>query len=81
MARVCQLTGKRTEVGNKVSHANNKTLRKFYPNLKTQRFFLESENRWVSLKVSARALRTINKIGLAAALKDAQLRGFITKLK
>jgi large subunit ribosomal protein L28 len=81
MARVCQITGKRTQVGNNVSHANNRTLRKFYPNLQTKKFFLESENRTITLKVSARAIRTINKIGLEAALKDAQLKGYLSKIK
>ncbi len=75
MAKVCQLTGKRTQVGNNVSHANNKTKRKFYPNLQTKKFYLESEGVWVSLKVSAKAIRTINKKGLEAALVDAARKG------
>jgi len=77
MARVCQLTGKRTQVGNHVSHANNKTLRKFYPNLQTKRFFLAEENRWITLKVSTRAIKTINKKGLSAVLKDAEANGYL----
>lgn len=81
MARVCQLTGKKTQVGHWVSHANNKTIRRFYPNLFTKKFFLQSENKWIELKVSAKALRTINKIGLEAAIKDAQLKGHVVKLK
>lgn len=69
MARVCELTGKRTQVGNHVSHSNIKTKRKFYPNLQKKRFYLPSEKRWVTLKVSTKAIKTINKIGIEAALK------------
>jgi large subunit ribosomal protein L28 len=75
MARVCQITGKKTQVGNNVSHANNKTKRKFYPNLQKKRFFLESEGAWVELKVSTAAIRTINKKGLEATLKDSFRKG------
>ena len=75
MARVCQITGKRTRVGNNVSHANNKTKRKFYPNLQTKRFFLQEENRWITLKVSTSAIRTINKNGISAVLKEAKANG------
>jgi large subunit ribosomal protein L28 len=78
MAKVCQLTGKRTQVGNNVSHANNKTKRKFFPNLHTKKFFLESEGVWVQLKVSAKAIRTINKKGLEPALIDAARRGTLS---
>jgi large subunit ribosomal protein L28 len=81
MARVCQITGKRTQVGNNVSHANNKSKRKFYPNLQTKRFFLAEENRWITLKVSTTAMRTINKKGLSAVLKEAKAGGKIIKLK
>jgi large subunit ribosomal protein L28 len=81
MARVCQITGKRTQVGNNVSHANNKSKRKFYPNLQTKRFFLAEENRWITLKVSTTAMRTINKKGLSAVLKEAKADGKIIKLK
>lgn len=77
MARVCQLTGKRPQVGNNVSHANNKTKRKFYPNLQKKRFYLPEEDRWITLKVSTSALRTINKNGLKAVLKKAQAQGHI----
>lgn len=69
MARVCQVTGKRTMTGNNVSHANNKTKRRFLPNLHTKRFWFEEEKRFVSLRVSAQGLRIIDKIGLEAALK------------
>ena len=72
MSRVCELTGKRPTVGNRVSHANNKKRRRFLPNLRTQRFWLEGEKRWVSLRVSTTALRTIEKNGLDAVV--AQLR-------
>ena len=78
MAKVCQITGKRTQVGNNVSHANNKTKRKFFPNLKTKRFFLESEGVWISLKVSMSALRTINKNGLERTIVDAARRGTLS---
>ncbi|HXA01712.1 MAG TPA: 50S ribosomal protein L28 [Cytophagaceae bacterium] len=81
MARVCQITGKRTRVGNNVSHANNKTKRKFYPNLQTKRFFLQEENRWITLKVSTSAIRTINKNGISAVLKKAKADGMVLNLK
>lgn len=63
-------------VGNKVSHSNIKTKRRFYPNLQTKRFYIPEEDRWVTLKVSAAGLRTINKKGIAEALKDAKEKGF-----
>lgn len=75
MARVCQLTGKRTRKGYNVSHANNKTLRKFFPNLIKKRFYIPEEDRWITLKISTSALRTINKIGISAALKEAKGKG------
>lgn len=78
MARVCDLTGKRPQVGNNVSHANNKTKRKFYPNLQKKRFFIPEENAWITLKVSTTALRSINKNGIAAVLKKAHREGFIS---
>ena len=78
MATVCQITGKRTQVGNNVSHANNITKRKFYPNIKTKRFFLESEGVWVQLKVSTKAMRTINKKGLEATLVSAAKKGTLS---
>jgi large subunit ribosomal protein L28 len=77
MAKVCDITGKRARVGNNVSHANNKTKRKFYPNLQKKSFFIPEENAWITLKVSTRALRTINKKGISAVLKDAQKKGNI----
>ena len=75
MARVCQVTGKGPVTGNNVSHANNKTRRRFLPNLQTRRFWVESENRWVRLRVSASALRTIDKNGIDAVLADMRARG------
>ena len=81
MARVCQITGKRTQVGNNVSHANNKSLRKFYPNLQTKRFFIPEEQKWVTMKVSVAAIRTINKRGISAVLKDAKESGNVIKFK
>ncbi|BDD03189.1 50S ribosomal protein L28 [Aureibacter tunicatorum] len=75
MARVCQITGKRPRVGNNVSHANNKTKRKFYPNLQTKRFFIPEEDKWITLKVSTSALRTINKNGISAVLNKARKAG------
>jgi len=75
MSRVCQVTGKRPIVGNNVSHANNKTKRKFYPNLQKKRFYIAEEDRWVTLKVSTSALRTINKNGITSVLKKARANG------
>lgn len=72
MSRVCQITGKRPVTGNTVSHANNRKRRRFLPNLHTQRFWLEDEKRWISLRLSTNALRTIEKNGINAVL--AQLR-------
>lgn len=75
MARVCQVTGKGPMVGNNVSHANNKTKRRFLPNLQSRRFWVESENRWVRLRVSTKALRTIDKNGIDSVLSDLRARG------
>jgi large subunit ribosomal protein L28 len=77
MAKVCDITGKRPRVGNNVSHANNKTKRKFYPNLHKKSFYVPEEDAWISLKVCTKALRTINKKGISAVLKEAQEKGFI----
>ena len=68
--RICQITGKRAVAGNNVSHSNIKTKRKFSPNLKTKRFFIPEENRWITLKVSTHAIRIISKRGIYAVLKD-----------
>jgi large subunit ribosomal protein L28 len=75
MARVCDITGKKTSVGNNVSHANNKTKRKFYPNLHVKRFYVPEEDKWVTLKVSSNALRTINKKGISEVLREAAKKG------
>ena len=77
MARVCKVTGKRPMVGNNVSHANNKTKRRFLPNLQYRRFWVESENRWVRMRLSNAALRTIDKVGIDAVLADLRARGEI----
>ncbi|BCL74446.1 50S ribosomal protein L28 [Jeongeupia sp. HS-3] len=75
MARVCVVTGKRPMTGNNVSHANNKTKRRFLPNLQSRRFWVESENCWVRLRVSNAALRTIDKNGIDVVLADLRARG------
>jgi large subunit ribosomal protein L28 len=77
MSRVCDLTGKRAMVGNNVSHAMNKTKRKFSVNLVKKRFYLAEEDRWITLRVAASTIKTINKKGLSAVLKDAKVNGFI----
>ncbi len=74
MARVCQITGKKTQTGFNVSHANNKTKRKFYPNLQTKKFFIPSTGEWVQIKLSTQAIRTINKKGIEAVLKEVGAR-------
>ena len=75
MSRVCQITGKRPMTGNTVSHANNRRRRRFLPNLHVQRFWLESERRFVSLRVSTRGLRTIEKLGVEQVVADLRARG------
>jgi large subunit ribosomal protein L28 len=75
MARVCQVTGKKPMVGNNVSHANNKTKRRFLPNLQNRRFWVESENRWVRLRLTNNALRTIDKNGIDTVLAEMRARG------
>ncbi|MEX2479915.1 MAG: 50S ribosomal protein L28 [Gammaproteobacteria bacterium] len=75
MSRVCQVTGKRPISGNNVSHAHNKTRRRFLPNLQTHRFWVDSERRWVRLRVSTKGLRIIDKQGIDAVLKDMRSRG------
>ena len=69
--KICEITGKTAQVGNNVSHSNKKTKRRFNPNLKTKRFWNEEEGRWITLKVTAAGMKTINKKGLSAALKSA----------
>ena len=77
MAKVCQITGKKVQVGNNVSHANNKTKRTFAPNLQKKRFFVPEEGKWVTLKLSASAIKTINKKGITAVMKEAKANGFL----
>jgi large subunit ribosomal protein L28 len=77
MARVCQVTGKKPMMGNNVSHANNKTRRRFLPNLQYRRFWVESEKRWVRLRVSNAGLRTIDKKGIDVVLTELRARGEI----
>ena len=75
MARVCMVTGKKPMVGNNVSHAQNKTRRSFLPNLQNRKFWVESENRWVSMRITNNALRTIDKNGIDAVLADMRAAG------
>jgi large subunit ribosomal protein L28 len=75
MSRVCEITGKRPAVGNRVSHANNKKRRRFLPNLHSQRFWLETEKRWVSLRVSTRGMRTIEKKGIDQVVSELRAQG------
>ena len=75
MSRVCDVTGKRPMTGNKVSHANNKTKRRFLPNLHTQRFWLEGEKRWVRLRVSRQGLRIIDKLGIEKVIDKLRAEG------
>lgn len=77
MSRVCQITGKSVMVGNNVSHSNRKTKRKFYPNLLTKKFYVPETDAYVTLKISAAALRTINKKGISACLKEAREKGYL----
>ena len=77
MSRVCQVTGKKPMSGHNVSHANNRTKRRFLPNLHYRRFWVESENRWISLRVSSNGLRTIDKNGIDAVLKVLRAKGEI----
>ena len=75
MARVCQVTGKTPQVGHHVSHANNKTKRRFLPNLQYRRFWVESENRWVKMRVTQAGLRLIDKKGIDVILAEMRARG------
>ena len=77
MSRICEITGKKVMAGNNVSHANNRTKRKFYPNLQTKKFFVPETAETIILKVSANALRTIDKKGIAAVLAEAKANGNI----
>jgi large subunit ribosomal protein L28 len=75
MSQICQVTGKRPLSGNNVSHANNKTKRRFLPNLHNRKFWVESENRWVKLRVSSKGVRIIDKKGIDSVLTDIRARG------
>ncbi len=75
MSRVCQITGKKPQVGHTVSHANNKTKRRFLPNLHSRRFWVAAENRWIRLRISHQGLRTIDKLGIDRVLADLRARG------
>jgi len=75
MSRVCQVTGKRPISGNKVSHANNKTRRRFLPNIKLHRFWVEEENRFITLKLTAKGMRIIDKLGIKAVLDKLRAKG------
>lgn len=76
MSRLCPVTGKRPRAGNNVSHANNKTKRRFLPNMQHHKFWVPSEKRWVRLRLSTRGIRTIDKLGIEHVLKDMRQRGF-----
>ena len=75
MSRICQVTGKKPMLGNNVSHANNKTRRRFLPNLQSRRLWVESENRWISLRLSQAGLRTIDRKGIDVVLAEMRARG------
>ena len=77
MSKVCEISGKRPQSGNNVSHAHNKTKRKFYPNLQTKKFYIPEEDRWVTMKVSTSTMRTINKNGITRVMKEARTKGFL----
>lgn len=77
MSRICDLTGKKALKGNHVSHSKTKTKRRFYPNLQSKRFYIPEENKWITLKVSTSALRTINKKGISACLRNLEKYGKI----
>jgi large subunit ribosomal protein L28 len=79
MSKICDLTGKKAVVGNKVSHSNHKTKRRFNPNLIEKNFYIPEEDRWIRLKVAASTLRTITKKGISACLKEAEKKGFIKR--
>ena len=78
MSRICEITGKKAISGNNVSHSHSKTRRKFYPNLQTKKFYIPEEDKWITLKVSAAGLRTIDKKGISVCLKEARENGHLT---
>ncbi len=75
MSRICQVTGKKPMTGNNVSHANNRTKRRFLPNLHTHKFWVESENRWIKLRLTSKGMRIIDKKGIDSVLADIRSRG------
>jgi len=75
MSRVCEVTGKKPAVGNRVSHANNKRRRRFLPNLHTQRFWVENEKRWVTLRLSTSGMRTVEKKGIEKVIEELRAKG------
>ena len=77
MSRICQITGKKPITGHHVSHSNIKSKRWFFPNIQEKKFFIPEENRWVSLKVSAKGIRIINKKGIYESLKEARAKGYL----
>ncbi len=77
MSRICEITGKKSIVGNNVSHSLNRTKRRFNANLQKKRFYIPEEDKWITLKVSTSALKTINKIGISKAIKLARKKGFL----
>ncbi|MBP6429537.1 MAG: 50S ribosomal protein L28 [Bacteroidales bacterium] len=77
MSKICEITGKKVMSGHKVSHSNIKTKRKFYPNLQTKKFFVPEENMWITLKVTAAGMRTINKKGVMACLENSIEKGIL----
>ena len=79
MSKICQITGKKPQVGNNVSHSNIKTKRRFNPNLQKKRFYIPEEDKWITLKVSTSAIRTINKKGITSVLKKARANGLIVE--
>lgn len=79
MSRICEITGKKVITGHHVSHSNIKTKRKYYPNLQTKKFYIPEEDKWITLKVSAAGLRTIDKKGISACLKEAREKGYLTR--
>jgi len=77
MSKVCEITGKKVISGNHVSHSLARVRRKFYPNLQKRRFYIAEEDRWITLNVSAKGIRIINRIGILAAMKSARKKGFM----
>ncbi|MCP4553295.1 MAG: 50S ribosomal protein L28 [Bacteroidetes bacterium] len=79
MSKICEITGKKVITGNNVSHSHAKTRRTFSPNLQAKKFYIPEEDKWITLKVSAHALRTINKKGISTCIKEAREKGFLKK--